>query len=91
MDEIGSCRRCATGTSYRSDVADMFQTNKEQVFTRASILERLFAQRHACENCADNSKIGLLVYHLRQDGVVEAIARGKFRYRNSDVELRVSR
>lgn len=84
MPDDFTCRRCSSDTSYRAVVAELFGQNPETVFSRASIRERLKAGGDGCDICADNGKISLLLYHLRQDGIVEMIGRGRFRYRKSD-------
>ncbi len=78
------CRRCTTGCSYRSDVVTLFKTNEERLQDRKSIFATLVAEGMACGNCCSPTHIGSLLYHLRQDGVVERVRTGKFRYRKSD-------
>lgn len=81
-----ACLRCDVGTSYRGAVANLFKMNSEKVFTRASIFHELLKTGAACNKCCNPARIGSLLYHLRQDGVVERCAKGQFRYRKSDTD-----
>jgi hypothetical protein len=78
------CRRCTTGKTYRPDVVALFTNQPERIFTRSSVFQALVASGAACTQCCSPAHIGSLLYHLRQDGVVERVGKGTFQYRKSD-------
>jgi hypothetical protein len=78
------CRRCTTGKTYRPDVVALFRNQPERIFTRTIVFQELLALGSACTQCCSPTHIGSLVYHLRQDGVVERVGKGTFRFRKSD-------
>jgi hypothetical protein len=75
------CRRCPTGKSYRPDVVALFTSQPERIFTRTSVFQELVASRAACSS---PTHIGSLLYHLRQEDIVERTRKGTFKYCNSD-------
>jgi hypothetical protein len=78
------CRRCATGASYRGDVIALFVSDPQRLYNRTGIVKTLHADGTACALCCSPSKIGSMLYHLREDGIVEKVGKGLFRYRASD-------
>jgi hypothetical protein len=78
------CRRCTTGESYRPHVVALFTSEPERTFTRASIFESLASKHTVCQECCSRPRIGSLLYHLRQHGIVERVGKGRFRYRRPD-------
>ena len=78
------CRRCATGASYRSNVIALFTAEPERLYNRTAIFNALRASGAACAQCCSPARIGSMLYHLRQDGIVERVGTGQFRHRKSD-------
>ncbi len=80
----GACRRCANRASYRSAVVALFEADHAALHSARSTFDYLVAIGACCHLCEHPSYVALLIYHLRQDGVVERVARGRYRYRVSD-------
>lgn len=83
---VGSqpCLKCDRELSYRRAVVELFTQYPNRLFTRGTIFEALVEQAACCGRCTTLAHLGSLLYHLRQDGVVERVGRGTFRYRTSD-------
>ena len=78
------CRRCSTSASYRREVVALFERDHTALHSRRSVFDHLVQIGACCHYCDHPAYVGLLIYHLRQDGVVERVTRGRYRYRVSD-------
>ncbi|MGA2393227.1 MAG: hypothetical protein ABSH03_07760 [Candidatus Lustribacter sp.] len=62
----------------------LFEADHAALHSRKSVFDHLVRIGACCHRCEHPAYVGLLIYRLRQDGVVERVARGPYRYRVSD-------
>ena len=62
----------------------LFTEEPERLYNRKSIFDSLVKAGAACAQCCSPTRIGSMLYHLRQDGIVEKLGTGVFQYRKTD-------
>ncbi len=79
-----NCGRCVKRASYRHEVVALFEADPVALHSARSVFDHLVEIGACCHRCEHPSCVAMLIYRLRQDGVVERVSRGRYRYRVSD-------
>lgn len=83
-NSTSSACSCRPSASLRAILASIFTSNHGRIFGYGDLFILGEKAGQFCRACVAPNVIALQVYHLRQDGVVESVGRGRFRYRVSD-------
>jgi hypothetical protein len=65
-------------------VIALFTAEPERLYNRTAVFNALLSSGAACMQCCSPTRIGSMLYHLRQDGAVEKVGIGRFRHRKSE-------
>ena|SRR5579863_10431744 len=80
---LATCN-CSLRASRRTSLRRLFEAEKSRALSIGELLEEAQARRMFCWICAPPEYLRLQLYHMRQDGLLEKVGRGQFRYRECD-------